>query len=511
MVPARLRSSADAALVGAAGYAWVRAGFFPGPPVSLDGRRITADLSTGLLGLLVPLGVAVLLAWLAMRRRRIATVLLAVLLGGGLLLAGADALTAWRSTPDTTASAVASVLEWSRKGNVVVLILDTLQSDIFQDAITARPELRQQLDGFRYYRHASSTAPTTYLSLPTILSGEIYDPQESALEFFNHASERSVLGRLSAVGYQASYASALGGCPAGTSCTSMSALSRSERQLAVQEASQILDLGLYRVLPDGLRWRILLRGRGPFGSALGQDPNAARAVIASAALERLATASFVTDSRPTAKIIHSVLTHPPTVLHADCSLGPRRQDREGAVEQTECAFRQVVALIERLRAEGAYDASDLVVIGDHGYGFQSPFVRGTQDRKLRRIVGALNPVVLVKPAGAHGPLTISEAPVSLADIPRALCGPAGCAPDQGLRALDAVDEHRERVAFWYSWRNDYWRRARIPGLVRYRILGDLRDPKSWWHEAAPYTPGTTIDFRRGENAARYVGLGWGRR
>jgi hypothetical protein len=511
-VPAGLRRAVDLALAAAAGYAWVRASFFPGPSVNLNGTSISADLGTGVAGWLAPLAAAGLLAGLAWRRRRLAVVLLAVLLGGDLAQTAIGAANGWRSTPRGTAAALSSLLEWSRKGNVVVLILDTLQSDVFQDVLADRPELRRQLDGFRYYQQAASTAPTTYLSLPTILSGEIYDPDQSAREFFARGTgEDSVLGRLAAAGYQASYATALANCPPGVRCLGLHTLARSETQIAVQEAAELLDLGVYRVLPDGLRRGILLRGRGPFAVALGRDTHVERAVIAAEALARFASASYVTDSGPTAKVVHSVLTHPPTVLRPDCSLGPRREDRAGAVQQAECAFRQVVALFQRLRAERAYDVSDLVIIGDHGYGMQSPWVRGSQDPKLRRIVGALNPVVLVKPAGAHGPLTTSEAPVTLADIPRALCGATGCAPDRGLRALDDVDPRRERVAFWYSWANDDWRRAQIPGLVRYRIRGDLRDPKSWWREAEVYRPGTVIDFRRGENAAHYVGLGWGRR
>lgn len=511
-LPARLGCYAGTTLVGLASYAWIRSGLFPGPSVNLDGRRLDVNLATGVAGLLLPIAGAALLAWLGTRQRRVVTTLLAVLLGGALVQATAAGASVWRARPARAAAAADRVFEWSRRGNVLVLILDTLQSDVFQDVLDARPELRRQLDGFRYYRLASSNSPTTYLSLPTIHSGRVYDPTQSAWAFYDQVvREHSVLNRFAAAGYEVSYASGIGICPdAVATCLGTLRLARTRGQVAVQEASRLLDLGVYRALPDGLRARILGHGHGPIGAALGQAYLVERADAESVALERLAASSFATDSRPTVKMVHSMLTHPPTVLRPDCSLGEPATDREGAVRQTVCAFRHVGALCERLRAEGVYDVSNLIVIADHGYGFHSRFV-ASQDLKFRRIVGSLNPVVLVKPAGAHGALTTSDAPIELADVAKALCGGAGCDPTAGLARLDAVDHARTRVAYWYEWKNEYWRLPRVPGLVSYSIRGDLRQAASWRREAAPYAPGSVIDFRRGENAAQYLGFGWGRR
>jgi len=61
----------------------------------------------------------------------------------------------------------------------------------------------------------------------------------------------------------------------------------------------------------------------------------------------------------------------PFVLQADCSVGKQRLSRAAAVLQTTCAMRQVVALLERLETLGVYDASDIVIAADHGYGFET--------------------------------------------------------------------------------------------------------------------------------------------
>jgi hypothetical protein len=210
-------------------------------------------------------------------------------------------------------------------------------------------------------------------------------------------------------------------------------------------------------------------------------------------------------------MIHSMITHPPAVLQPDCSASERRHDWEGARLQAQCAFRLIVALFERLRNLGAYDVSSIVVVADHGYGFESRFAVRSQDLEFRRMVGAFNPVVLVKPAGSHGRLTTSDARIQLADVPKSLCGEADCSPSDGLRRLDAVDPGRTRTAFWYIWNNRYWNLPHIPGLVRYSIRGDLPRVASWSREAEAYEPGTAIEFRTGGNLGRYVGFGWGLR
>jgi hypothetical protein len=516
LLPARLRGWAGPLLAGLAAYAWIRSWFFPGPSLSLDGSPVTADLSTGWAGLLVPLSGGALLAGVGARRPRVATALLAALLAGSLLQSLVSGASVWSAKAPSSRHGVASLLEWSRKENVLVLILDSLQSDVFEEVLEAEPRLRDELDGFRHFRLASSSAPTTYLSVPTIHSGFPYQVGQSVDQFYEEAvHEGSVLNRLASAGYRTAYAVGIDGCPkAVASCVSTAELSRSRVQVAVQEAAQLVDLGVYRALPDRPREAILRRGRGPLAAILKQGETE-RAQLSAAALARLASGSTATDSPATAKMIHSTLTHFPWVLQADCSMGERRFNRENARLQARCAFSRVVALLDRLRALGVYDVSSIVLLADHGYGLIAPirsrFVTGTADVDFAAMVGAFNPIVLVKPAGAHGRLTTSDAPIELADVPRALCGEAGCSPAEGLRRLDAVDPGRTRTAFSYRWRHAYWHVSHIPGLVRYSIRGDITRPESWSRETAAYAPGTVIEFRRGGNLGLYARFGWGYR
>jgi hypothetical protein len=507
----RPRSHATAVLVGVAAFAWIRSGFFPGPSVALDGGRLTTDLSTGPAGLLVPLAGGAFLAWLGARRARVATTFLAVLLAGSLVRSVGVAASVWNASPPASDAAARSVLEWSRHGNVLVLILDSVSSDIFEEVLETQPLLRAQLDGFRYYRHASSNSPTTFLSLPTIHSGRVYDPERPAEGFFKEEiREHSVLNRFAGAGYRVSYAMGILTCPKAVEhCVGTAELARSRVRSLVEDASRLVDLGIYRVLPDGLRRALLEGGRGPLGALVGRVWRTSWTEVHVAAFERVVSSSTVTDSPPTAKMIHTMMTHLPLVLQADCSVGERGLDRAAAIRQVTCASRHVAALLERLKAMGVYDVSNIVIAADHGYWQESRFAAGVNDARFRGRVGAFNPLVLVKPAWSRGPLATSDAPIELADLAGALCRETGCSPDQGLRRLDAVDAGRTRSAFWYVWKNN-WNVQRIPGLTRYTIRGDLLRHESWSREPEAYTPGTVIDFRRGQNSGPYRDFGWGR-
>jgi hypothetical protein len=514
LLPARVRRGAGPLLIAVAVYAWTRSGFFPGPSVNLDGTAIAADLSTGGAGLLVPVAAGALLAGLAARVPRAAATVLAVLVAGSLAQSVATAASAWSAKPPAPRRAASSLFEWSRKGNVLVLVLDAFGSDLFEDVLRAEPALRDELDGFRYYRMATSTAPTTYLSLPTIHGGFAYRPGQSIRDFYDEAIvDGSFLNRLAKAGYRTSYSFVIAGCPRSVGdCTATVQLARTRLEVLATEAAKLVDLGLYRVLPDAPRQAVLRHGRGPIAVLTGWTPMLDDAFVQLAALERLRSASTVTDSAPTAKMVHTTLTHPPGMLRADCSVGEWRSfGREAVRLQSQCALRQVVGLFRRLRSGGAYDVTTIVILADHGYTFESTRATDSRDPKFRRMVGSFNPTVLVKPAGARGPLTTSDAPIELPDLPRALCGERGCRPADVLRRLDEVDARRRRGIFWYTWNNRFWGAAQIPGLARYWIDGDLSRVESWSREGVPYEPGDPIEFRRGGNLGKYVGFGWARR
>jgi hypothetical protein len=87
-----------------------------------------------------------------------------------------------------------------------VILLDALQSDVFDVVLNRRPEIADGLAGFHYFPDANSDSPTTFLSLPAIHSGMHYEEGVSAYDFFvNAITKNSFLSRLADEGFSATY------------------------------------------------------------------------------------------------------------------------------------------------------------------------------------------------------------------------------------------------------------------------------------------------------------------
>src|SRR5690606_31773793 len=86
--------------------------------------------------------------------------------------------------------------------NTFVLVLDTLQSDFFDEALREQPEEFEFLNDFTFYRNAIAGYPTTAPNLPAIFSGKRYRNQVEFREFLDQTyKERTLLTDYQDAGY----------------------------------------------------------------------------------------------------------------------------------------------------------------------------------------------------------------------------------------------------------------------------------------------------------------------
>ena len=146
----------------------------------LDGREIIWNdyLLNGIIDSavwIIVLGVALFKAPSFYKHIALASVLLLVVQGGGLAaeIYQAPDEPEWKSY--TIGYDDETMFEFSKEQNVIILVLDTFQSDVFQEIIDEDPEYREMFDGFTYYRNAVGGHPTTYPSVTFILTGRHYN------------------------------------------------------------------------------------------------------------------------------------------------------------------------------------------------------------------------------------------------------------------------------------------------------------------------------------------------
>ncbi len=76
---------------------------------------------------------------------------------------------------------------FSSKRNVIILLLDNFQSDLFQEVLDENPKLRRTFTGFTYFRNNLGGFPVTYGSIPLILTGNYYDNSQPVQAFLQQA------------------------------------------------------------------------------------------------------------------------------------------------------------------------------------------------------------------------------------------------------------------------------------------------------------------------------------
>ena len=78
--------------------------------------------------------------------------------------------------------------QFSSDTNVLIIIIDTFQSDMFQEIINEDERYRDMFEGFTYYPNTVGGFSTTYPSVTLILSGTYYDNSVPINDFIKNTS-----------------------------------------------------------------------------------------------------------------------------------------------------------------------------------------------------------------------------------------------------------------------------------------------------------------------------------
>jgi hypothetical protein len=422
-------------------------------------------------------------------------------------------LGAYRMSGRTFAHATASGIDdqlyhFSRQQNTLIVIMDAFASPAFDLMLADDPAWRERLSGFTYYQDALGVYPTTLPSIPAILSGETFDNSQPVATFLREsltdASLPKVLqdrGFLTHTITEAIYGKYLEAVPYANQISFLDSRPQNRKR---RDALRIWNVALFRYAPhfvkrrvyDDHRWLLREGGTAAGSESVPDAPfstdEAYRAPSpgqkASWLLWRqLLDNAKVAGSKPTFKFVHFFTTHTPYFLDADCAQLTHQEYGElgwvGAVRaQSTCALNQVLELLDRLEELGVLDNTLVILASDHGSHID---LVGRPDDGIAwdRIpeVTKVLPLLLVKPIGAKGPLRISQAPVSLIDIPNTVMTDLGIAYEFSGQALQSAEEDqaRARVYYDYTWEHNFWWEDYLPPMTEYRVNGPARNPDSW--------------------------------
>jgi hypothetical protein len=537
LTPRRLRAVPACVIAAVAVLAWIYASFLFRESLEMDGRDRVMDL-TSPLGAYEWLALAVVVVILALVVARIPRPVVVML--AALLLANAGVTAARLTTEQGTALAGRKtspepMWRFARDGNVLAILLDALQSDVAADEIQKDPALAAAFEGFTFFKNTTGVAPTTFPTMPTIHSGHVWDPNESLVEQYERRiGKESFLAQLASAGYESVLVPPIrnicpegislcvgtdimrgsdAACPPGaTPCRIVARVAGRTSAQFVPQLLNLFDMSAMRTSPFAIKGQIYNGGSWWF--SYGTTAAYSMEFIARSRdmLYALAQKLIVDDGPPTAKLLHLASTHQPYVFDADCK--PQPPALAGSIEiAARCSLRGVAEILSRLKSEGAYDGSTVLIFADHGADRPSSYRTQSRSDNLAWtfMASRANPVLMVKAPGARGAVKYDMKPVSIADIPATICTlTQRCKAEAGRSVFSSEPRSEPRSFFWYDWRAEYWALKSVPGVRKFALTGPPWDEASWslTGPAAGYVLGTPIRFETSGNSAEYLGLGW---
>lgn len=403
-----------------------------------------------------------------------------------------DAL-ALKATKRLADNEIEAMARFSRNRNVLHIILDSFQADVFKDIVTGPGgrAIQAALPGFTFFEEHLGTFPATYLALPVIVSGQVYRNEVPRAQFMESAyGGKTLMNAASAAGYEVDLAA---------DSWMLDLLMRSRFENAyltaqlplAEEAARLFDLALFRMAPHWLKPQVHREQQWLTQRVVARSPLLRFSYFTHNGFLDHVTRNFAADRDvPVYKFFHLMTTHAPFVVNPDCSPVGRvvPRVRETVTAQSRCSLAFVVALLNRMKKAGIYDDALIVLMGDHG-GHIPPhryapgsFVQGEFRYVLQpSIVALATPLLAIKPPGASHPFRVSGALTSMTDVAAtidALAGLGGGLP--GRSVVEAVaDPVPERRFFGYEWNkldpvSDY-----IGSIKEYRVTGSAYTVDSW--------------------------------
>ena len=423
---------------------------------------------------------------------------------------------------------------FSSDTNAIILVVDAMQSDVFQEVISEEPEVAALFDDFVYFRNAVSGFRQSYPSVPNILTGTYFDNTEPMWDYVRKA----YLGPTSLPKFfrDQGWKSEVNENKAGI-YFHPDVLTNVLPNLGFWEASpnvaHNLEVALFRYLPHFLkpliynnqlwlfsRWITPVEWNYPPAkdeTAESSENLRARpyhGLFEESALEKLVNLRYtnqilmrghVAHDVPLFKYYHFFGTHLPIRMNRDFEYVEPSQNRAALKDVTVGVLKLMGLILDQFRSLGIYEDALIVITADHGmwdtisevkipgdvtrkYGENGTFPTNTLPERK----GTALPTVLVKRPGLHGPLVTNDAPVSLADIPRTVVSEMGfdasAFPGVSMFELEE-DQPRERFVFYSTFsQNPAYSEPYRSTMTEFRVTGFSWLDKSWQKTGRLFPP-----------------------
>ena len=407
-----------------------------------------------------------------------------------------------KSTPKPSASALNEVYRFSSNKNVVQLIMDGFQSDVFEEIVNDGEEgkrIASALDGFVFFKEHLGAFPYTHMSVPAIVSGKIYQNHVPSNEFLQEVmGGETIVSAARDAGYEIDLIT-----PTGLLYSTYTKLPHTNAYMVPQknhvtgqeyesiDAAKLIDLALFRITPHFIKKYVYNDQLWLVQSALSNSAEYMQLEFFAhkAVLSQFAKHMTVDRSAPVYKLFHLMLVHNPMVANPNCEYAGHLLPtvRTTAKIQAKCSLIEAVKLLEKMKELGIYDDALIVLMADHGVwvppnGLKAEVGPDGQAVTMDPTVVAQSlPLMAIKRPGARGPMQTSLAPSWIADTPATIASILDFEEKfSGVSIFDLPsDEPRERKHYFYQYDRSEWKVDYLNPIQEFIITGSVFETKNW--------------------------------
>lgn len=415
------------------------------------------------------------------------------------------------------------LFSFSKKHNIIHIVLDAFQSEVFTEILRNNPSYSAKFDGFTFYKEATGVFPNTHMSIPAILSSTTYQNDQPINVFVKKTMNSSTLPNLlQQNGFSVDLAHHRecfldGKYNSGYLIPIIYGTSSSEI-LSTTQSLIMLDLVLFRVSPHFLKKYIYNGESWLLQRLVGDNDSLKRRVFGQIEFLNDITKYSVTNTdQDKYKFLHIMSSHPPYVLDKQFRyLGKSLPVTvENASHQCRFTLDAIVNFFNKLKKLGIYESSFIVIHADHGV--RAPIKGILKDEKVggedfQILAGSSTPLLLMKEPYSQGVIKISSSKAMLTDLPVTLASYYNIKNTFRGTPINKLDEvvPRDRLYYHHIWNRDFLADQYYPSLKEYKITGKATDPRAWTfvREIFPFIkPSTVIKFGSAETAA-FLKDGW---
>lgn len=422
----------------------------------------------------------------------------------------------------------ANTYSFSSKQNVIILLLDTFQSDIFHEIIEKDPTHKTNLKGFTYFPDTVGGYATTDASVPLILTGKYYKNEQSLPSFIKENYLQNSLPKiLREQGFNISLpANVLNYCDTSI-CSNYRQRSFGDE---IHNLVPLLGLSIFHDLPY-------------FGKEIfyEQYPAFFVSLIAQFGLTNNIDFMHYIDSiaqnnatSPTFKFFHLQGVHQPYTLNEKLQYERMLYTRLNYVRQSEASLKIAENFLLYLQKEGLYDSSMVVILGDHGGGIpsvkrnSSPINDSKFEDVSEVIQRAANPLLLIKKPFSDKDFSSSTVEASLGDVAQTILSTLEISNNldgYNLFEQSTIPASRARYFRFFTWGEEsakdhlpYY----LPTMREFLVQGPISIESSWHSTFHTYSSSSGEEiqlpppiklnvpttFNKSSKIRGYLGKGW---